>query len=62
MPAFQDHSETERDKRFLLSLSDNERAFLHQEAKKRGIHVAVLVRRCIRMCLMEKPDLFQIMQ
>lgn len=62
MPVFQDHSETERDKRFLLSLSVRERAFLHEEARKMGIHVSVLVRRCLKVCLVEKPDLFKLVQ
>lgn len=62
MPIFQDHSETERDKRFLMSLTVQEREYLHAEAKKRGVHVVVLVRRCLRVCLLEKPDLFQLVQ
>lgn len=57
---FQDSSTGERGKRFLLSISKEEMEFLHELAKSKGVHVAVLVRRALRVALVDKPDLFNI--
>ena len=57
---FKDDSTGERGKRFLLSVSEEELKLLREMAKRKGVHVAVLVRRALRMTLIEKPDLFNL--
>lgn len=51
-----------RIRKFIFQLSDREREFLKKEAQKHGIHVSVLVRRCLRVALIDKPDLFNIFE
>lgn len=57
---FQDSSTGERDKRYLLSVSKEEMDFLHKVAKEKGVHVSILVRRVLKVALVEKPDLFNL--
>ena len=59
---FKDSSTGERGRRYLLSVSKEEMDFLHEIAKQKGVHVSVIVRRAIRVALVDKPDLFNIFE
>lgn len=55
---FMDTIGADRNKRYIFCLSAEESKFLHDEAKKQGVHVSVLLRRVVRISLIEKPELF----
>jgi hypothetical protein len=59
-PLFRDLAPTKRGKRFLLSASEGELDLLRKIATLKGISVAVLLRRVVRIALIEKPDLFNL--
>lgn len=55
---FNDTIGADRNKRYIFCLSESELKFLHDEAQKHGVHVSVLLRRVVRISLIDKPDLF----
>lgn len=61
MPSlFQDTIAADRSKRYIFCLSPEERKLLHDKAEEQGVHISVLIRRALRVALLEKPDLFNL--
>lgn len=53
---FKDVVNAPRSRTYPTRVSDEEIRFLQEEARKRGIRVVTLVRRCLRLALIERPE------